>query len=51
MSKLTNQTRRILKSSSGEVKAVTKTIRHESSDIAYDPSRRLKLFRLEACLR
>lgn len=46
MSKLTNQTRRILKSSSGEVKAVTKTVRHESSDIEYDPTKKVKVISL-----
>ena len=46
MSKLTNQTRRILKSSSGEVKAVTKTVRHESSEIEYDPTKKVKVISL-----
>lgn len=46
MSKLTNQTRRILKSSSGEVKAVTKTVRHESSKIEYDPTKKVKVISL-----
>ena len=44
--KITNQTRRILKSSSGKVKAVTKTIKHESSEIEYDPEKKVKVISL-----